>query len=113
VTHIERLFVLDLPTLEERRSRGDMIQMFKIKNEIDRVKLHNPIQFSTSSPTRSHKAKIRRQIVKKGGLLRHNLSTNRVTVRWNQLTQAMVNLSNVNAFKNGYDKLVESGCLRS
>ena len=36
-TYCERLKFLGLPTLEYRRERADMVQVYKIINEIDKV----------------------------------------------------------------------------
>ena len=41
----ERNLSLKLPTLENRRRRGDLIQMFKLVKNIDKINLHNQIRF--------------------------------------------------------------------
>ena len=37
MTYKERLRTLDLPTLEQRRDRGDLIQIYKVMNGMDVV----------------------------------------------------------------------------
>ena len=40
-TYEERLKILGLPTLHYRRDRADVIQLFKIMNDYDKVSLEN------------------------------------------------------------------------
>ena len=102
--------LLNLPSLEDRRRRGDLIQMFKLVKNIDLIDLHNPIKFFNSDGrTRGHNLKILRDIVNKQNnckfnTIRHNFFTNRVANDWNDLTQEIIESTNVNQFKNRIDK---------
>jgi len=54
----KRLRVLKLPSLQHRRRRGDMIQTYKILNEIDRIDSAIFFELSGASVTRCHNQKI-------------------------------------------------------
>ncbi len=99
----ERLRKLKIPTLEERRQHGDLIQTFKIMNSIDKVNWHSALEFNDSAITRGHNKRIRRQLVKNSNV-RHHFLTNRISETWNGLTQEIVDAVNVNSFKNKVDK---------
>ena len=69
LSYSERLSVLGLTTLEERRIRGDLIQLFKIKNGFNNVNwVRSPTlcsSLSQSGPAqgiRGHKRRISGQI---------------------------------------------------
>ena len=57
----DRLKILNLTTLEYRRDRADLIQVFKIIRGIDRVDGNNFFNITTDSITRGHKFKIQKQ----------------------------------------------------
>ena len=62
--HDELLRSLNLPTLERRRVRGDLIQFFKIVNKFETVELCNLPIFKSHSITRGHAQKYSREICK-------------------------------------------------
>merc|ERR1712240_359395 len=96
----QRLEQLNLPSLEFRRLRGDMIEDYKILHEKYDPETPSPLLTLTSSnsSTRSNDFKL----VK----IRPNTDrfkyffTNRVVNPWNNLPKEIVNASNVNTFKN-------------
>ena len=102
--------MLNLPSLENRRRRGDLIQMFKLVKNIDEINLHNQIQyFNENVRVRGHNLKIHRELVNtqnncKYNTIRHNFFTNRVANDWNVLTKETINSTSVNQFKNHIDK---------
>ena len=61
----ERLKQLNLPSLQFRRKRGDMIQVFKIINNIDRVNVHHFFQTVDNRATRGHPHKLYKHHAKK------------------------------------------------
>ena len=62
----ERLKRLDLTTLEQRRKRGDLIQIYKMINGLEKIELVNGINFASSAfGLRGHNLKLRRELVKK------------------------------------------------
>ena len=56
-TYEERLKKLELPSLEHRRRRSDMLQVFKIITQLERMEAQNFFTPSTSY-TRGHSKKI-------------------------------------------------------
>ena len=53
-----RLKALKLPSLHHRRRRGDMIQIYNILNEIDRIDRNIFFEQSSGSSTRGHSQKL-------------------------------------------------------
>jgi hypothetical protein len=93
-----RLRNLGLPTLQYRRSRADMIQVFKIMRGLDRI---NPSVFFTASHnerTRGHKYKIFKNRCRTN--FRKFQFSNRVVDSWNSLPDHVVNSPNINTFKS-------------
>jgi hypothetical protein len=97
-----RLKKLGLTTLAERRERGDLIQFFKINNDIDKVKWHHPPQILNTN-TRGHNLKFERQLTKTSEA-RFRFFTNRVIHKWNELPRYVVESNSINEFKNGLDR---------
>ena len=54
----ERLKALGLPTLEYRRERANMIQVYKILHDIDKADMEKLFQMAPYTPTRGHPLKI-------------------------------------------------------
>ena len=109
-SYSERLAVLGLTTLEDRRTRGDLIQLFKIKNGFNNVNwVRSPTlcsSLSQSGPVqgiRGHKRRISGQIATRCAQREHFFS-NRVVNEWNNLPNKVISASSVNQFKNKYDK---------
>lgn len=113
LSYEERLKKLNLTTLKERRIRGDLIQQYKIVNEIDRVNWHNKpifvaesIENSTKPVTRGHKYKMIKESTRDN--IRLNFFTNRITNNWNALPKEAVEARSVNSFKAKIDKIYET-----
>ena len=101
----ERLRVFGLTDLTSRRSRDDLIQMFKIMNKIECVKFEKGINFSHSGQfynLRRHSKTLCREQVKNCPPRFHFL-TNRVANVWNGLPEEVVNAKTVNSFKSKLD----------
>jgi ribonucleases P/MRP protein subunit RPP40 len=100
----DRLYLLNLPSLENRRSRGDLIKFFKIMNGINDVEWHNPPRLmSLNRESRFHNKRIERELTKVRSI-RYDFLPNRIARKWNSLSQEVVNLTETNKFKNAIDK---------
>ena len=98
----ERLKKMNLPTLEERRRRGDMIQLYKCVKEIDEIDRDDFIVKETERRTRgSHEMKLRLPIsstdTKKFSFPVRTLSA------WNELPESIVRAKTIHSFKEKYD----------
>jgi len=98
-----RLRKCNLISLEERRTRGDLIQVFKIVKGIDKLNFNHFFEYSNYSSTRGHKYKLVKKRCKFE--LRRNFFSQRIVDIWNKLPEAVVEAENVNIFKNRLDKL--------
>ena len=99
----ERLKKLELPSLEYRRFRGDMIQVYKVAHEhYDRASVDSLFHFSQSSILRGHQFKITKFSFNKKQY--QHFFTNRVVNHWNGLSSEIVNSDTINTFKNRLDE---------
>ncbi len=101
--------------LEDRRTRGDMIQMFKIQNNFNKVDLSalktncnsNYAQISgpAEAVVRRRRASVRmgKEFVK-NCMVRETYFTNRMADPWNKLEEEVIQAKTVNGFKARYDK---------
>lgn len=99
-----RLERLNLPTLYERRLRGDLIETFKIISGHYKCDL-DIFHTSQNLHLRGHTKKLEKERCAK--LLRRNFLTNRVVYNWNRLSEETVNSTTVNQFKNKLDRDME------
>jgi len=106
-TYEERLQCLKLWTLEERRNRQDLIEVFKICNGLLRIKLnvlftlHDNIKGTRGHPWKLAKLRCTRDCCK-------YFFSDRVIIRWNQLDQRAVGASSISAFKGCLNKIRET-----
>ena len=106
LTYTERLFVLNLPSLEKRRLRGDLIEFFKIMKEKVDLKWHNPPRIiKLDRESKRHSQRIERQLTKVR-TTRYDFLPNRIANQWNSLQQSTVDLIETNKFKNAIDKSI-------
>lgn len=100
----ERLRRMDLTSLEDRRLRGDAIEVFKYMHKIYNVDesgmlpRHNQI----GTITRGHSFKLLKR--KCNSQVRANFFGLRVVNNWNRLPENVVASSSVNCFKGRYDR---------
>ena len=111
----DRLRMVGLTTLEERRARGDMVETFKTLNGKNRVEMAEwfEVQEEEARPTRLNTLMVAGDAIKKQGVLvgqkanrelRRNFFTVRVVNEWNSLPEEVKAVKSTNAFKNAYDR---------
>ena len=101
LSYEDRLKKLNLPSLEYRRIRGDMIETFKITHNIYDTRVSSNLLKLNKSSTRSHGFKLEKARVNTRQY--QNFFSNRVVNLWNNLPSDIVNADNINAFKNKLD----------
>ena len=98
-----RLKKLKMPTLQYRRLRGDMIEVYKIINGIyDHKVVTGFFELSDVEQTRGHNKKLRKLSCKINK--RKNYFSNRVIDVWNNLPQEAVSAKSVKDFEIAIDK---------
>ena len=103
MTYEERLAKLELPSLEYRRFRGDLIETYKIVHNIyDKDTTSNLFKFDLDSKTRAHSYKLEKKRV--NGRKYLHFFTNRIINSWNGLPETIVSSNSLNIFKNRIDK---------
>ena len=98
----ERLRVLGLTTLEERRARGDLIETYKLitnKEDVDPNKFFRMVE-ERGDPDLARGHKI---FVKSGGTLRRHVFSHRVVESWNDLERVEVEAETIATFKARFD----------
>ena len=99
----ERLKKINLPSLEFRRFRGDLIETYKIAHHIyDKISVNSLLKFRAKSRLRGHNFTIVKNLTKKNAY--QNFFSNRVCNTWNNLSSDIVNAKSVNIFKNKIDQ---------
>ena len=98
----ERLKELGLPTLQYRRLRADIIQVYKILTEVDNIASKPFFQLNDSSITRGHNFKLTKD--RNRTSKRQAFFKPRIISLWNDLPSYVVNSNNINSFKNNLNK---------
>ena len=99
----DRLSKLKITTLAFRRLRGDVIEMFKHFKTYDKTALTPPSFKPRTRPSRKHKFQIQQQRGERRSVLR-NTFYHRVAQAWNELPREVVEVDDVNTFKNRLDE---------
>ena len=103
----ERLRVPGLTNLDDRRKRGDMIQIYKIVNGIEEVEINMGTENNRGDANnRRHGHQILRE--KNYTPMRNNSLPNRNATTWNILPSEVVEADTVNIFKERIDKHMKS-----
>ena len=110
----DRLVQTGLTTLEERRTRGDLIEVFKMIKGLNKSDYTRFFTLAQNNRTRGHALKIIKNRSRVN--VRKNFFSQRVVNDWNALPVLVVDSESVNSFKNNYDKYVGNkrkrlGCL--
>ena len=96
-----RLKMMNLPSMNYRSIRGDLIEKYKFTHEM--YDCSKPFKLVTDDRKRGHIYKLEKQRCDTS--LRQNFFTNRVFASWNSLDAKVVEAPSVNAFKNRLDRL--------
>jgi hypothetical protein len=104
LSYHDRLVQLGLTTLEVRRKRGDLIQMYKYVKCIDRIQFVNPPVFRNNI-NRSHGLQFEGDGVFKLHQARKNYFLNRANKDWNELPLEVLGATNFDNFKKKLDRL--------
>ena len=126
LSYEERLRRMNLTTLNDRRIRGDLIEMYKVVNEQEQIewvnfpKLRSNLEITgPAMGVRGNSRRIRRESFKSkfrnnfahSVTVRHNFFLNRTAPIWNELPEILVSSSSLNSFKSSLDKHFERyGC---
>ena len=97
----ERLKECGLTTLETRRLRGDLIEIFKILNGYENIDRNMFFSLKKDSRTRRHEVKLVKDQCRLD-IRKHSFSQRTIN-EWNTLSTNCVTASSVNMFKNKVD----------
>ena len=103
LTYQERLKKLGLTTLLERRMRGDLIETFKILNQMNNYGSHF---FNLSTRTNN-------LVARPGGNKNMDFFGQRVIRFWNKLPEYVKDKKSVNGFKNALDDFRKKGIINN
>ena len=105
IRHLEytaRLEALNLPSLQHRRRRGDMIQVYKIMTGMDRIDAKDLFPPPPKLGTKGHDEKI---FVRRPRLdIRKYSFCYRIVQDWNSLPQHVIEAETLNQFKARIDR---------
>ena len=99
----ERLRMLNPWSLEERRNRADLIEVFKSLRGLSAPSVRDLFTISTNHITRGHILKLTKRRCSLD--LRKFFFSERVVGRWNSLDQSTVDSQTVNQFKMNLQRL--------
>ena len=102
----QRLKRLGLPSLQYRRLRADVIQVYKIIHGIDRIEISMFFKLANDERTRGHRYKIVKQRCRTNK--RKNFFSNRIVDTWNSLPPEIVESPNINTFKSRLNEFWKS-----
>ncbi|XP_022814459.1 uncharacterized protein LOC111348180 [Spodoptera litura] len=103
----ERLKVLNLTTLKDRRQRGDLIETYKIlSGHYDNTDFEQLFSRNENVHLRGHHLKLCKSLSK--NIPHRHFLSNRVVGAWNRLPEYVIAAQNVNQFKNRLDRYTTS-----
>lgn len=102
--YVDRLEAAGLISLEDRRTRGDLIEVFKMVKGLSKIDYKSFFKLDDTSRTRGHMYKLVK--VRSRLDIRKNCFSQRVVSEWNKLPAVVVEAESVNSFKNRYDRYI-------
>ena len=103
----DRLIKLGLWSLEDRRIRADLVEVYKMVYGLSSVRLSTFFEFSSLDWTRGHSLKLKKNRFRTE--LRQHFFSERVVNIWNKLDRDTVCASSLNSFKQHIQKLYQDG----
>ncbi len=97
MSYSDRLKELGIPSLQYRRTRSDMVEVFKILNGIDKADKDQIFQMNTDMRTRGHQMKLHKKQFRLD--IRKHTFSQRVINTWNSLPANIVTAESINQFK--------------
>ena len=102
LTYEERLKRLDMFPLHKRRIRGDLIEVFKILNQFDKINPDKLFEINNATVTRGNGKKLKGQ--RYNTIARKSYFSVRIVDHWNKLPASVVCAETINSFKSRLDK---------
>jgi len=99
----QRLAKLHLWTLEDRRVRADIIEVYKVIHGLSTVDFGCFFEFCHHDRTRGHSLKLHKNRVLTD--LRRHFFSERIVNIWNSLDEDVVSAPSINSLKNKLNKL--------
>jgi len=97
LSYVDRLRKLDLWSLEERRNRSDLIEVYKMLHGLTSISHKQFFEIALGKRTRGHSITlIKHRFETK---IRQQFFSERVVNRWNSLDNDTVTASSLNSFK--------------
>ena len=93
----KRLEKLKLMSLEERRNRSDLIEMFKISRGVSAIPWNSFFRADSNKKTRGHSRKLAKDSFRLD--VRRYFSSQRIVKRWNSVSKEVISAGSVNTFK--------------
>ena len=104
LTYEERLKEMELPTLQARRERGDLITMYKVVNRIEKIDKKDMVMLKEADieRTRGHSRRIRKSQCLRD-IKKYSFPHRTVDI-WNGLREEIVTAASIHKFKEMLDK---------
>jgi len=104
--YADRLIICNLTTLEQRRERGDAIEVFKMMNGFTHVNISDFFNFTSQRHDTSTRSVTNKLLVPEKCRLdvRKHFFSNRIVQIWNELPLEVRESETINCFKNIYDE---------
>jgi len=102
-TYENRLRDLGLWSLEERRNRADLVEVYKMWKGLSRISFDSFFEVDLQHRTRGHSLKLRKNRCRLD--IRQHFFSERVVSAWNALDQQTIDSSSLNIFKKNLSRM--------
>ena len=96
---MNRLAKTKLWSLEDRRTRADLTEVYKIIHGLSTVRFITFFELSHNERTRGHSLKLHKKRVMTDLHLRQHFFSDRIVNKWKTLSEDIVSASSLNNFK--------------